>query len=183
VACVSAGLIDPKLAVTVLTSAGTSEGYRGLYASAREAKKLDDKLLDELAVEYPEQAKIPPLAEAMVAVEHTHDDLKTIAAAGWKPPAGHPDLEPAHEALLMREHYTELLRSDAVKQEPVAFQRLLQEGETAALDLERALATWKAAGYAGEAAGEIPAAFLKIEANCSACHKAFRDVPLGEKRR
>jgi protein tyrosine phosphatase (PTP) superfamily phosphohydrolase (DUF442 family) len=183
VACVSAGLIDPKLAVTVLKSAGTSEAYRGLYGSAGDAKKLDDRLLDELAVEYPETAKIPPLAEAMVGVEHTHDHLKTIAAAGWKPTPDHPDIEPAHEALLLREHYTELLRSEAVKQEPEDFQRMMQESEAAALALEKALAARKVAGYAGEAAAEIPAAFKKIEANCAACHKAYRDVPLGEKGR
>ena len=180
VACVSAGLIDPKLAVTVLKSAGTSAGYRGLYASARNAKKLDDKLLDELAVEFPEKAKIPPLAEAMVAVEHTHDHLKTIAAAGWKVPLEHPDLEPAHEALLMREHHMELLRTEAVKREPTGFQRLVLEGEAIAVQLEQALTNWKAAGYAGEAPAEIPAAFKKLEANCAACHKTYRDVPLGE---
>jgi protein tyrosine phosphatase (PTP) superfamily phosphohydrolase (DUF442 family) len=169
VACVSAGLIDPKLAVTVLKSAGT--------------KKLDDKLLDELAVEYPEKTKIPPLAEAMVGVEHAHDHLKTVAAAGWKPTPEHADIEPAHEALLLREHYTELLRSEAVKAEAAGFQKLLEEGEAAALELEKALTVRKEAGYAGEPAAEIPAAFKKIEANCAACHKAYRDVPLREKAR
>jgi protein tyrosine phosphatase (PTP) superfamily phosphohydrolase (DUF442 family) len=183
VACVTAGLIDPQLAVTVLTSAGTSEGYRGLYASAREAKKLDERLLDELKVEYPEAAKIPPLAEAMVGVEHAHDHLKSVAAVGWKPTPDHADIEPAHEALLLREHYTELLRSEVVKQEPAGFLKLLQEGEAAARELEQSLAARKAAGYAGEVAAEIPAAFQKIEANCAACHKTYRDVPLGEKGR
>jgi protein tyrosine phosphatase (PTP) superfamily phosphohydrolase (DUF442 family) len=181
VACVSAGLIDPTLAVTVLKSAGTSENYRGLYASARDARKLDDQLLDALAVEFPENARIPPLAEAMVALEHTHDDLKSVAAAGWKMPPDHPDLEPAHEALLMREHYMELLRAEAAKRQPTGFQRLLLEGEATAVELEQSLTTWQAAGYAGEAPAEIPAAFKRLEANCTACHKAYRDVPLSEK--
>ncbi len=183
VACVSAGLLDPSLAVGVLKAAGTSEGYRGLYASARDAKRLEDKLLDELAAEFPETAKIPPMAEAMVAVEHSHDHLKMIAAAGWKPLADHPDLEPAHEALLLREHFTELLRSEAVQRESAGFQKMIRDSEAAGLDLEKALAARKAAGYSGQVPPEIPAAFEVVNKNCTACHKAYRDIPLGEKGR
>ena len=183
VACVAAGLIDPAGAENVLCTAGTSAAYRGLYASAREAKRLDARLLDSLAADFPEKAKIPPLAEAMVAVEQTHDRLKAIASAGWRTPANHPDLEPAHEALLLREHFTELIRSESIQQQSAGFQKLLQEGEAAALALERALSARKADGYDGEAAAEIPSALVKIEANCAACHKTYRDVPLGEKPR
>ena len=183
VACVAAGLIDPAGAENVLRVAGTSAAYRGLYASAREAKRLDEKLLDALAAEFPEKARIPPLAEAMVALEHTHDHLKAIADAGWRSPASHPDLEPAHEALLVREHFTELLRSQAAEQQPVGFRKMLEESESAALDLEKLLTARKAAGYSGEAAAEIPGALAKLDANCAACHKAHRDVPLSEKGR
>jgi protein tyrosine phosphatase (PTP) superfamily phosphohydrolase (DUF442 family) len=184
VACVSAGLLDPSLAETVLKSAGTIEGYRGLYASAREAQKLDDKLLDELNADFPETAKIPPLAEAMVALEHTHDHLKSIAAAGWKSPPDHPDLAPAHEALLLREHFTELMRTDAATviptrsvSEGAKFMEMLQASETAAQQLENALT----APASEESQPQAAAAFELVNKNCSACHKAFRDVPLSEK--
>jgi protein tyrosine phosphatase (PTP) superfamily phosphohydrolase (DUF442 family) len=179
VACVSAGLLDPSRAVAVLKTAGTSESYRGLYASAREAKKLDDALLDELKVEFPETAEIPPLAEAMVAVEHTHDHLKAIAAAGWTSPPDHPDLAPAHEALLLREHFTELMRTEATLNEPAELREMLRESEVASQQLEEALkapaskSSWK----------EAAAAFELVNRNCTACHQAFRDVPLGEKSR
>jgi protein tyrosine phosphatase (PTP) superfamily phosphohydrolase (DUF442 family) len=181
VACVAAGLLDSRVAVGVLETAGTSAAYRGLYASARDARPLDARLLDALRPEFPEKAKIPPLAEAMVALEQTHDRLKSIAAVGWRTPLDHPDLEPAHEALLMREHFTELLRSEDLRQQPQGFLRMLRESESTALELEHALAARKAAGYTGEAPPAIAAAFAKIVANCSACHKAYRDVPLGEK--
>ncbi|MEX2173716.1 MAG: hypothetical protein WD872_05095 [Pirellulaceae bacterium] len=183
VACVTAGLLDPSQAVGVLKAAGTSENYRGLYASARDAQRLEDKLLDELAVAFPERAKIPPLAEAMVAVEHAHDHLKAIEAAGWRALVDHPDLEPAHEALLLREHFTELLRSAAVQQEPAGFQQMLRESEAAGLALEKALTVRKAAGYPADVPLEIPAAFEVVTKNCTACHETYRDVPLGEKKR
>ncbi len=179
VACVSAGLLDPALAESVLRIAGTSEGYRGLYASAREAKRLDDKLLDELNPDFPETAKIPPMAEAMIEVEHTHDHLKLIAAAGWKTPPDHPALAPAHEALLLREHFTELMRTEAAMKEPAQFMEMLKASETAAQQLEDALK----APASEETLKQAAAAFELVNKNCSACHKAFRDVPLGEKRK
>jgi protein tyrosine phosphatase (PTP) superfamily phosphohydrolase (DUF442 family) len=179
VACVSAGLLDPSLAVTVLQTAGTHEGYRGLYASAREAKKLDDKLLDELTAEFPETAKIPPMAEAMVALEHTHDHLKSIAAAGWKSPPDHPDLAPAHEALLLREQFTELMRTDAAMKEPAQFLEMLKASETAARRLEDTLQPPGSEDSLEQAA----AAFELVNKNCTACHQAFRDVPLDEKKK
>jgi protein tyrosine phosphatase (PTP) superfamily phosphohydrolase (DUF442 family) len=177
VACVSAGLLDPALAESVLKVAGTSEGYRGLYASAREAKRLDDKLLDELQIEYPETAKIPPMAEAMIEVEQTHDHLKSIAAAGWKTPPDHPALAPAHEALLLREHFTELMRTEAAMKEPAQFMEMLKASETAAQQLEDALK----APASEDSLKQAAAAFELVSKNCSACHKVFRDVPLGEK--
>jgi protein tyrosine phosphatase (PTP) superfamily phosphohydrolase (DUF442 family) len=184
VASVSAGLLDPSLAESFLKTVGTDEGYRGLYASARKAKRLDDQLLDALRVEYPETAKIPPMAEAMVALEHTHEHLRSIAAAGWRSPPDHPDLAPAHEALLLREHFTELLRSEAATITPTRrasevaeFMAMLKRSEVAARQLEDALTAPASADSLAQAA----AALELVNQNCTACHKAFRDIPLGEK--
>jgi protein tyrosine phosphatase (PTP) superfamily phosphohydrolase (DUF442 family) len=174
VACVAAGLMDPTSAELVLRAAGTSENYRGLYQSARTTRKIDGSALDKLIAAFPETTAVPPLAEAMVALEHTHDHLKQVAANGWNPTAAHPDLEPAHEALLLREHFTELLRLDAVQSEPAEFRRYLTESEAAAQDLERALRT-------GLSADKSSATFAKISQACAGCHKQFRDIPLGEK--
>lgn len=176
VACVAAGLLEPGGAVAVLQAAGTSENYRGLYESAREARPLDAALLAQLKADFPETATLPPLAEAMIPVEHTHDHLKQIEAAGWKSPPQSPDLDPAHEALLLREHFTELLRMEAVQAKPEAFRRYLQEGEQAAQGLETAL-------RGKETAEKLAPRFAKITQNCTDCHKQFRDVPLSEKRK
>ena len=174
VACVTAGLIAPSLAERVLQTAGTSQGYRGLYASARSAKPLDERLLDELNVDFQETAEIPPMAESMISIEHTHDHLKALAAVDWRSLPEHPDIEPAQEALLLREHFTELLRSEAARKETEAFRALLHQSQRAARELEAALQ----AGNSQQA----QQAFARINNGCSSCHRDFRDVPLSEKK-
>jgi len=171
VACVEAGLITPELAETILKTAGTSENYRGLYASARDARPQEAAFLDSLDVEFVEVAAIPPLADAMVALEHTHDHIKQIAASDWKAPAKHPDLDPAHEALLLKEHFAELLRMDDVTTRPAAFQESLQASESAAQQLEDAL------GQSPPATEAARTALDTINTNCTACHRQFRDNP------
>ena len=92
-----------------------------------------------------------------------------------------PDLDPAHEALLLREHFVELLRTEAVQQQPERFRELLDESEKAAADLETALREWKA--DSSTVPERITRSFASISQNCTACHHEFRDIPLGEKQR
>lgn len=182
VACVSAGFLEPSRAKEVLQFAGTSPNYRGLYESAEAARRLDDALLQELQPDFPAIADLPPLAEAMVALEHTHDHLKQVAAANWQAPEKHPDLDPAHEALLLREHFTEMLRMPDVQTQPEHFRQLLQESETLGAQLEEALLQWRTTPTAGsEIPASITASFERVTANCKACHTEYRDVPLREK--
>jgi hypothetical protein len=125
----------------------------------------------------------------MVAMEHTHDHLQQIAGAGWTSPADHPDLDPAHEALLMQEHFTELLRTEEVREQPERFRELLEDSETAARDL----AAWlrlRSSTTAGIAPASQSASFEiadqlagRITRNCKDCHQAFRDTPLAEKEK
>lgn len=174
VACVGAGLISHDDATKVLKVAGTSEAYRGLYQSADTAKALDKALLDELKAEFPATAKIPAMAEAMVEVEHVHDRLKAIEKSGWKTPADMPALVPDHEALLLREQFTEMLRTKELMAKPAKFQELTKEAEALCLQLEDLLKKKPEPAAASKL-------FRAISNNCKACHTTFRDVPLGEK--
>ena len=183
VACVAGGLIDPSMSLTVLKTAGTSENYRGLYQSAESARKLDKAILEAVDADFPEIASLPPLAEAMVNLEHTQDRLKEIAAAGWNSPPNHPDIDPAHEALLLKEHFTEMLRIDSVATEPGKFQEMLRDSENASGELEAALRQWKAARLNSPIPGTVVASFDRVTKNCTACHRQFRDIPLHEKRK
>ncbi len=173
-ACIGAGFLDPASAEPILQMAGTSPNYQGLYQAAREARVLDARSLANVASDFPEKVAVPPLAEAMVALEHTHDHLKQIAAAGWKPLPEHPDIDPAHEALLLREHFTELLRLESVQDQPPAFKHYLRESEAAAQELEDEL-------RAKSGGADIP--FAKVSKACADCHQQFRDIPLAQKRR
>lgn len=181
VACVSAGLIPSELAVSILEVAGTDPNYKGLYESARKAKALDKTLIDELQVEFREVQEIPPMAEAMVQLSHAHDHLHLVAKAGWERPADHPDLEPVHEALLIRELYTELLRIGEVANQPEDFRRWLENSETAAKELETELATWNVAESATVPPKRFAELVKRITTNCKACHVKYRDAPLNEK--
>lgn len=183
VACVTAGLIDPAMASSILQLAGTNPNYRGLYESARSARKLDAAVLDELKADFPESAELTPMAEAMVHLEHTHDRVKMIAAAGWKSPASYPEIIPAQEVLLLKEHFTELLRTENVAKEPEGFQAMLRESASAAADLEVALTSWNDSGATLPVPNALPTSLEKIATNCVACHTQYRDVPLSEKQR
>ena len=174
-ACVSAGYLNNDQALAVLTAAGTSKGYRGLFQTVERATPIDVDILRAARVEFPETADIPTLADAMIAIEHTHDNLKMIAASQWRPTEEHADIDPPHEALLLREHFTELLRTDEIKQQPQEFQRLLQQSERNAKSLEDRLRD----GRRDEC--ELTALFERITADCTACHQKFRDIPLEEK--
>lgn len=174
-ACISVGMLDNAAALGVLKTAGTSPNYRGLYDTVATAQKLAPDVLDKLPVDFRASVEGPPLVDAMVAIEHNHDRLKAMDAAGWKALADHPDLDAAHEALLLKEQFTELLRTDDVQKQPQKFGDLMRTGNEAAGQLEAVLRA------ASRNAKRAAAAFAKVSANCQACHQAFRDVPLGEK--
>ena len=76
--------------------------------------------------------------ESMVNLEQTFDSVKTVAAAGWKSPLTRPDLHPVQEVLLLKDHFSELLRTESVAIESEGFRNMLRESESAAADLEAA---------------------------------------------
>jgi len=174
-ACESLGLLTTDEALAVLKLAGTNPGYRGLFRTIEEAKPQAAKTLDEWRSDFLETVDVPPMAEAMVGVEHTHDHLKQVAAAGWKAPPDHPDIDPPHEALLLMEHFTELLRTDKVNGQAKAFVEIMRRSEADAAALEQALRNGDVAPK------ELTAIFDRITADCAACHTTFRDVPIQEK--
>ena len=100
--------------------------YKGLWASALAARPVDKAVLGRVKVEYVETAKVPPMAEAMVEIDQTLDRLKLSAAAGWRTPPAHPDVDPPHEALQLTERLGELSRThDLVSSRPAPFRGML----------------------------------------------------------
>ena len=179
VACVAAGLLQADQAPAVLKAAGTSEHYRGLFASAAAARRISDFDLDQLAAEFQPVAKVPPMADAMVQIEHTQDRLKAFAETGWQRLANQPDLDQAHEALILKEHYRELARSTDAQQRSREFRSMLAAAEQSAERLERVLRDRERPMVYQRA----DAALAAVSQECTRCHQRFRDVPLSEKRR
>ncbi len=177
VACVAAGLLPTNQAVAVLQLAGTSPNYRGLFEAAARVQPIDLTVLDGLIVEFPETSSVPPMAEAMVALDRTHEHLLQLAKAGWKSIPEHPDLFPVHEALILQEHFSELWRMDDCRRALPDFARLLQDSESLACELKGELSKVAGSDPAAETRAMLDAMASKISLNCNLCHQKFRDSP------
>ncbi len=180
VACISAGMVSPKVAGSILAKAGTSPNYLGLHESALTATPLTESELASIPSDFPAVADLPELAEAMVKMEHTFDHLQQLAKANWTKVESSPDLDAAHEALLLREHYTEMLRMEEVIKQPAAFIDLVKQAEADCQVLEDTLRQSKT--QSNTSLAEIrDSAWQRISQGCSTCHRQFRDVPLSQK--
>lgn len=177
VACISAGLVQPTSGLAILKLAGTSEDYLGLFISVGSALRLPAETIAAARSDFPESAILPPLAESMVELERTHDHLKQFAAAAWQSVPRHSDIDPVHEALLLVEHFAEILRSDVIARQPEGFQKLLRESESDGNILESAIRQWKRSPKSEAIPTSIVEPFNRISRNCVTCHRKYRDPP------
>lgn len=168
VSCVEAGLIDPAHAESILRTVGTSDRYRGLYASARNARPVEKEVLKNLSVEYREVADVTPLAQAMVGLDHSFERLKKCDDNGWMESI--QDIDIAHETVMLREHLEEMLRLNEVITAPEGFLKYLQQSHIAANELDNAVNSKPVMSDTAKAS------FAAIAENCSNCHRRFRDV-------
>jgi protein tyrosine phosphatase (PTP) superfamily phosphohydrolase (DUF442 family) len=169
VACVYAGELQPHQAEDVLRTFGTGANYTGLWQAARDARPLAPGVLESLKVDYAETAKVSDLADAMVRIDQHWEHLQQTQKAGWRSPADHPDLSPAHEALQVEEHFHEIGRTEQGKGYDVSFREVLTEAEASAKALREALAAQPLNRAAAEASMKA------IAQSCTACHREHRD--------
>lgn len=155
-ACVATGRMDAAAANTLLSVAGTSRDYAGLYRSVAQAKPVDAKSLAELDVTFQSIAPIPELAASMVEVDAIWDRLK---AAGGNDTA---------QALLLREQFTEMLRMSDVAGRGRSFVSHLERSVALAEELERTVRR-------SADSDELASVMGRIEADCKACHRKHRD--------
>lgn len=158
-------------ALAWLGKAGTSSEYAGLFRCVREFAVPDERALAAIPGEFPERAEVPDLVEAMVQIDGRWEILQAIRKAGGKAPADHPDVVPEAEALLLAEHYRELLRLDEIKERGEAFADKAREAEVNALRLRDLLRSPDAADR-GE---PLANAFKASESDCKRCHAAHRN--------
>jgi protein tyrosine phosphatase (PTP) superfamily phosphohydrolase (DUF442 family) len=169
VACVMNGSLPADRSESVLKTFGTGANYKGLWKAAKEAKLLEPGALRNLDVTFVEKAKIPALADAMVAIDGPWDRLKELQKSGWKAPQEDPDVDASHQAVILQEHLREASRLPAVKERSEDFRKLLGESEVAAGSL--------AESVRAKPVNEVAAdgAFKRLGASCAACHKSYRD--------
>ncbi len=159
----------PEQATEWMKTAGTDPKYRGLVNLPQTLKRPSAEELNAIPADFPSIARVPDLTRHMVAVDERWEHLKLVKAARWKQPSGHPDLDPIHEALQLREHYREAARLPSAKQKGEAFLAKLNDAESAASELETALRAKPIVP------GSAAKAFARNQALCTSCHEKFRD--------
>lgn len=158
VACVAAGKLDTDGALRTLKKMGTGENYLGLWASARDARAMDTSAL---RVEFREVAPVPPLMEAMAALDQAFENLGVARKAGGAP---------EHEALRAREIVTEILRTEEVLARPADYRARMKACLDGFAELETLLRS-----KAGAPA--VDAVYDTLRKSCADCHKLYRNTP------
>jgi protein tyrosine phosphatase (PTP) superfamily phosphohydrolase (DUF442 family) len=178
VACVASGLIDKAVATTILTVAGTNPNYVGLFASVEKSRKLSDSEWATISSDFPESTKLPPLAEAMVALDHTFESLnKGLVDGPHSVPSSSPS-ELIHQSLLLNEHFAEMLRLDHVTHESQKFRELLIESEAISRNLLQTMEAWKENPSKNDLLASANPMMNAIATRCTQCHQLSRDLPL-----
>jgi protein tyrosine phosphatase (PTP) superfamily phosphohydrolase (DUF442 family) len=158
---------DNKQGEASLKQAGTGANYKGLWSVVRDFQKPNKEEIDTADNTFPESTEAAPMSQAMVNIDNRWEHLRDAKVIGWKVSEKHPDIEPAHEALLLQEAYHELNRSPQMHTYPEDFKRMMKEAEKAASDLQKALRAKDNAAAA--------TAFDAVKNSCSDCHKVYRD--------
>jgi hypothetical protein len=161
-----------KQAINLMKQAGTDPGYVGLYASPIRLKRPTADELNKISSDFPEIASTGTLVHRMVEIDTRWEHLKLLERNDWKLTKEHPDLDPAHEAMLLREHYMELGRLPETKQRPLVYRQMLKQAEEEACQLHIAL---QQHGMVKRSLAEV--AFKASVVSCTRCHAQYRDIP------
>lgn len=157
-----------------LRLAGTATHYTGLYEAVRRFRPPSPAGVGSAPGDLPEVAAVPGLVEAMVGIDQRWEILRAVRAAGYRVPGEHPDVHPAHEALMVREHYREAGRLPESARRGGGFVDRLAEAEAEAKALEDLLQA-NPEPTAPEVRARLEAAFEAVGRSCTRCHREFRD--------
>ncbi|MFO0011234.1 MAG: hypothetical protein ACK553_00670 [Planctomycetota bacterium] len=168
--CVALGKIDPSRGLEILRAAGTNPGFRGLWQAVERAVPVPEDRLDAVRIDFVSVSEVPPIVDAMVAMDSILDRLQGHQQAGWKDSVA----EAASDALMLKEHYVELLRSESERNQEAGFLDLLEQGRKLAEALETRLQTDRFQALTEDTVYSNNV--LKQMTNtCSQCHTQYRD--------
>ncbi|MBI1189778.1 MAG: hypothetical protein GC200_03740 [Tepidisphaera sp.] len=166
---VTLGDLSPQAALAKMHISGTAPAYTGLFACVQVAKAASKAELDGASNEFPSRWHTGSAVQRMVQVDQTFDHLKEIQKAGWKTPAGHPDLVPVSEAAQLADHFRTLHDIPFFAAKPSGF---WQHAELAARESQ---ALEDDLNLPDANAGVLDARMTSLSANCVACHHEYRD--------
>jgi hypothetical protein len=169
------GKCTAEQATAMLKQAGTAPHYKGLYAAVREVAAVSKEELDQVPADFPEVAPTSGFVRLMVDVDERWDHLKLIRTAGWKAPPKHADLDPPHEARVLREAYEASAKLPETRSVSEEMHQWLVESAKNAQALEEVLRAGKTTGAVDAASAE--AAYKRAAADCTRCHAQYRDAP------
>jgi protein tyrosine phosphatase (PTP) superfamily phosphohydrolase (DUF442 family) len=167
-AAVTLGLLSNQQALNEMKISGTAPNYTGLFECVRVASVASPQELTQASNAFPSRSPIGNLAQVMVHVDETMDNLKQIEKAGWKTPKDHPDLVPAAEAGRLADFFR-----NAPQPKPRAqteeFTTWIHAQSQHVSDLEKSL-------LSGTASPQQLSAQLKVVSqSCAQCHAKYRD--------
>jgi protein tyrosine phosphatase (PTP) superfamily phosphohydrolase (DUF442 family) len=164
-------LLDPRWdadrARRWLEQAGTDPHYRGLYADVAQTTPATTDEWQQVPTDFSSRVAGTGWVARMVHIDECWEQLLLIRSADWQTPADHPDLDPPHVALQLRELYRELARHPETAQHSADVRSLLQAAETTAGQLEHALRQHD------RSAAQV--AFTQTQHLCKQCHRTARD--------
>ncbi len=154
-----------EAAQAVLTAAGTSEDYKGLW---RDVAAWEPAAKGTLLPELMSIAKVADFPASMAKIDRIWDNLKLIRAAQWQTPADHPDLSLQQETLILSQQLHDSASMLAAElQEDREFEHRLEEATELADTLHQA-------SRAGNAE-LLETHYLDLAASCKNCHRDYRN--------
>jgi hypothetical protein len=146
----------------------------GLYETIRTFQMPSDQQLRLVSGDLPEIAEVTGLVEAMVEIDEHWEHLEAVRDAGYRVPPGHPDIDPANEAVILWERFREAQRLPEAIQQGDDFLRKLGQAEAKGREAQRLLHLF-AERPSMETQTDLNRMFDSMKQSCATCHKAYRD--------
>jgi hypothetical protein len=146
-----------------LHQAGTGDEYPGLYRDVKDFRRPSSETLARIPDRLPESTPIPPLVDAMLAMDALLDGLKARDARGW------PQNPESGEATLLLEQYREISRLMISADRSPKFRKDLAMAREHAIGAAAILDT--PASDSAKKHDQVQ----RLAADCAACHRAHRN--------
>ncbi|MAG56756.1 MAG: hypothetical protein CMJ83_10735 [Planctomycetes bacterium] len=152
---------------------GTSSKYEGLYQVIASRSMPTREQTQAYEWGFPAAHEFDGFRSVMIDASRTFDHLAALAARGWKPDPGHPDVHPINEAGKLTGLWTRSLTLPDVVGQPEDFRAWVTGAAVANERLEDALKRMQS-GASG-ATDDANRYLAEVKQSCTGCHRAYRN--------